>query len=142
MGDDLTCGCCGKPYGLNYTPCGERTIMERDKVCFSCAFWTLKADKFEKRRDPRMAAIDGYLYYIGEERRHSSAEFRGMAGRPFAIEFTDGRPEDQRVVRTTNLWANGEIPEHFKGRIPDNARFGGGARSTVVGGIRCWDQSQ
>lgn len=96
---------------------GNRVELERLQFCFGCSFWLGKA---KLRRDPvegqRFAVIDGKAYYI---ERESAGRFgRGFGGAPFEIRFADGR-----VVKTTNLWSNGDVPDRWRGFLPDNARF-------------------
>lgn len=43
---------------------------------------------------------------------------RGFNGDRFNIKFSDGR-----LATTTNLWSQGTIPERFRERLPDNAKF-------------------
>lgn len=66
--------------------------------------------------DPRQARIAGKLYYIKPE--DDPVFMRGMRGTPHVIEFKDGR-----LVRTTNLWICGRIPEAYREQLPDNAHF-------------------
>jgi hypothetical protein len=46
---------------------------------------------------------------------------RGFGGHEFHIRFTDGREEAE--VETSNLWCQGNIPEHFSKLLPNNAEF-------------------
>jgi hypothetical protein len=66
---------------------------------------------------PGGLVIGGKHYRLGSEYEGSGA-FKGHGGARFVIETADGT----RVV-TTNLWYQGEVPEHFRDRLPDNARF-------------------
>lgn len=66
--------------------------------------------------DPKRVIVNHNAYYIGDE--SSKSLFRGYGGRKFHIKFFDGRE-----VVTTNLWHNGEVPEEYYSRIPDNAIF-------------------
>jgi hypothetical protein len=91
--------------------------MDREGVCFGCAFWLVKTrDTWTK--DPSTVRTEKYQHYhIGDEKADGPKDWRGHAGHPFRITFNDGR-----VVETTNLWAQGEIPEHFRDRLPPNAK--------------------
>lgn len=60
--------------------------------------------------------INGIAYFIGNE--NSKSSFRGYDGQPFYITFDDGT-----MIRTTNLWHNGTVPETYKDRLPDNAHW-------------------
>jgi hypothetical protein len=125
------CPGCGKPgpHGKYSGPEGKR--MEQTGECFMCAFWELAATK---KHD---CVIDGFLYTIGREPKPNSyRNDLGMGGRRFDIEFFDGRR-----VMTHNLWAGGLIPERFRDRIPNTARFAGGAERCQVGETTCWNPS-
>lgn len=81
--------------------------------CFHEYYWM---EKIKVKDKPGYVRVNGFSYFIGPEEVHSY--FRGYGGRRFVIEFFDGR----RIV-TTNLWANGPIPEQFREILTDNARF-------------------
>ena len=46
----------------------------------------------------------------------SDGPFRGFGGAEHFFKFFDGR-----IVRTTNLWHQGDIPARFRLLLPDNA---------------------
>ena len=105
-----TCRECGGPGdGFGYYG-GEAMIAAR--LCFGCNHWTklLPAVTTSVR-------VGGKHYQMGAETAHR--DDKGFGGQRFVVVFTDGRP--QRL--TTNLWHQGEIPAHFRDRLPDNARF-------------------
>jgi hypothetical protein len=86
------------------------------RLCFSCNYWLKLVDV---KDDPRTVRIDGGHYIILPDGDGPvGGLFQGFGGRRFTIEFFDGR---QAV--TNNLWNQGDIPEHFRVRLPDNARF-------------------
>jgi hypothetical protein len=87
--------------------------MDELQLCFTCLFWT---EKLEYKNDPRIVRVDGTQYVIGDE--DAPRAFRGFGGARFNIDFHDGRK-----VTSTNLWCNGDIPEHFRAELPDNAVF-------------------
>lgn len=97
---------------LSCLECEEKKRMERDNLCFNCAFWSLYVDK---KDDERIARIDGNHYYI---ENNSSNGFVGFGGRDFKIKFNDGRE-----IITNNLWHQGTIPDIWKDKLPDNAIF-------------------
>lgn len=102
--DDFTCPECGKTVKI-YDKAGT--------VCYRCQFWLLKA---QNKDHPDFVRCRGWHYIIGDDKNHVGE--RGFAGRTFTIKFKDGR-----VVTTSNLWGQGEIPERFRERLPDNAEF-------------------
>lgn len=126
--DARACPGCGKPgpHGKYTGPEGKR--MEQTGECFICAFWELKAAV------PQGLVIDGYLYSVGAEPGpRADRSFLGMGGRRFDVELFDGRQ-----FTTHNLWAGGQIPERFRERIPDTARFLDRASRHQVGSTTCW----
>ena len=76
------------------------------KQCFDRLFW-------KEVLDDSAIIIDGKCYHVETERQHGVL---GHAGREFVIQKDSGE-----IIRTNNLWSNGEIPD-FAHR-PDNARF-------------------
>jgi hypothetical protein len=70
----------------------------------------------ETRNDPNCVRVNGVHYYICDEA--SISTFRGFAGRKFTVKFNDGR-----VVTTTNMWHQGDIPAALREQLPDNAAF-------------------
>jgi hypothetical protein len=123
----MQCSVCGEGYQESYMDCAELSRMQRDNVCFGCAFWSLKADQGGK------TVIDGCYYAPG---RRTSGEFRGCAGRRFDIEYFDGKR-----VTTFDLWVCGAIPAQWRSRLPDTARFLNGAERASEGGIMYFEPS-
>lgn len=106
--------CGGKNVPLTWME-PLRSRMEKNELCFDCQFWH---DKMAIADDPNTARIAGQHYIIGPKRPGVPKAYCGFAGNPFCILFYDGRR-----VETTNLWHQGDIPERFKERLPNNARF-------------------
>ena len=79
------------------------------------AFWERLLED-DLKRSQQVAIIDGHHYIIEPE--NSKEPFRGFGGDKFIIHFKDGRE-----VITTNLWYQGEIPEEYKEKFPNNADF-------------------
>lgn len=125
------CTCCGvENYSTSYMDCSEKKIIDRDKVCFTCAFWI---NKSEKKQD---CVIENRVY--GPGNGLPPQQFLGMGGRRFDIEYFDGRK-----VTTFDLWSAGDIPEAFRDRIPDTAKFREPERTgaRVVGETTCFNPS-
>ena len=95
--------------------------------CFSCDFWEQKVQKGDR------VVIDGHCYWIGPEKK-GPYEFSGFGGRRFHIRFKDGSE-----VITHNLWSNGDIPEHYRDRLPDNAEFIQKQRWVEMAGVKYLD---
>lgn len=123
----MICTICQKKESNpdSYCKCEESARMRRDTLCFICAFWEVSA---EKSHD---LVIDGCIYSAGK------GIGPGMAGRKFEIEYFDGRR-----ITTNNLWAGGQIPPQYRDKIPDTAKFLGGAKRVQVGEITCWNPSE
>jgi hypothetical protein len=104
------CKECGKPDKACYAEPTKTHMLDRS-LCFNCNFWTeLMAEK-EKH-----LFINGESYLVGDE--DSKDYFRGCAGREFNIKTKDGK-----TIKTTNLWVQGKIPDHFKDRLQNNAEW-------------------
>lgn len=84
-----------------------------DSDCFGTHFWDLKV-----QRKDELIIIDGESYWVGDENKRRDREFRGFDGRKFTIQKFGEEP-----FETTNLWANGTVPEEYRSRLPDNAVF-------------------
>ena len=115
--DNKECKCkiCGNTYNLDdYNTCDLTNIMEKEHVCFSCAFWLEKI----ALTNENTVIVNGERYTIGEE--NPDLYFKGFGGAEFNIEFFDGR----KVV-SHNMWYQGKIPERFRKypELQDNARF-------------------
>ena len=112
---EIKCKICGNEYRVDrYAKCDIRSIMEKENVCFQCAYWLEKI----MLTDKNTAIINGIRYTI--EKENQIGQFRGFGGREFNIEFFDGRK-----VTTHNLWCQGKIPETFLNyqEMQNNARF-------------------
>lgn len=88
--------------------------LGKTNLCFHCDHWTqihLNAS--------RHVFVDGQCYAIGKEQpRGYQGRNLGFGGAEFKIRFRDGRE-----VVTHNLWTQGEVPDHFRERLPDTAEF-------------------
>lgn len=104
----------------------KRECFKDHGLCFGCNFWRERVDQVEETT----AIIDGYWYAPGNR---TEGKFRGMAGRRFDIEYFDGRK-----CTCYDLWSGGDIPEHFREQLPDNARFRQAER-VKVGETTCFN---
>ena len=105
----MSCKECQSEIELKFGK-DKNSRLESNQLCWDCDFWM---DRIVS--DLPKATIGGKFYYINPN-EHS--EFKGFGGRRFKIRFLDGT-----LTETTNLWLNGEIPERFRDRLPDNAEF-------------------
>jgi len=115
-----TCTICGRRYTEHFLACPELAVMKREHVCFTCAFWKVWVRC--NTGDPSWLRIGGVSYYVtstlqpGERAEYHPG--KGFGGQEFFIE-TDG----DRLIRTDNLWCQGNMPEWIREDYPDNARF-------------------
>ncbi len=65
--------------------------------------------------EAKRVIVDGQHYRLGSIH---FGPFRGFGGRKFTIVFHDGR-----MIETSCLWHQGEIPEMFREWLPNNAIF-------------------
>ena len=105
----MKCRICGKEFNkIRWLKPYEDICSDK---CYSTNFWNeIASDK------DNHIFIDGVSYLIAPE--DDDSPFRGSAGRNFKIKFDDGK-----IVETTNLWCQGEIPEEFRDILKDNAKF-------------------
>lgn len=80
-------------------------------------FWLEICKKYQT--DTNQLIIDSKAYYIGDE--NTSNVMRGFDGQLFFIKITTDYSE--QIIKTTNLWYQGELPEAWKKLMPDNAKF-------------------
>lgn len=84
---------------------------------FTVKYWTNVTVQAKTVWKDRSVRINGEHFMIGDDVPNPS-QLKGHGGARFQIKFHDGR-----VVETTNLWHQGEIPKEFKDKLPDNADF-------------------
>lgn len=102
----FNCKECGKAYHASLT--GAKL---REGLCFKCDFWTEKVE-WANEADKMPIRINGVHYQPG-----LAIHRGGFGGSKFTIQTSDG------LFETRNLWCQGDIPERFKDRLPDNAKF-------------------
>lgn len=108
------CKSCGSIFGTNYHEIGKD--LREKNLCFTCNFWEGIIQDFNKSE--KHIVVDGVKYTIGPEKTPEFG-FRGYGGSLFIIKFLNS----DRVTKTTNLWCQGDVPERFRERLPDNAKF-------------------
>lgn len=111
----VDCRSCGERTQATYSE-PTRSNMVLNQLCFDCLFWT---ELVRERQDPTHFVAEGNHYTIGPEDGvgPGGIRARGYGGRRYAVYFTS----PARRVITTNLWHQGEVPERFRDRLPDNA---------------------
>lgn len=103
--------------GYFATPKGDVCSSE----CHTEAFWLQKVDWAEdcqtEEGEPVFRA-NGQHYVISAE--DDGSFFKGHSGRLFYVYYHLG-PFAGKIIRTTNLWSQGEVPEGFQNELYDNA---------------------
>lgn len=90
--------------------------MEERHLCHSCNFWHNHIENDATVNKDVFVIANGVHYIIGDE--NSTDYFRGFGGAKVTIKFKDGR-----VIKSSNLWCQGNIPERFRNEMPDNAEI-------------------
>lgn len=112
---DQVCHICGSPLDLESYNQKEPLVkkMRHEHLCFNCAFWLDKSENPPKGRE----IING-SHYVFHNWNSGSGRFCGFGGRPFYALRNDGT-----VIRSNNVWFQGNIPDRFKDRFPNTARL-------------------
>lgn len=105
--------CAADPMVCSY--CGAWSKRRENGWCFDCDFWLEKV-RWITTRSKEVVRVKHVHYIIGTEA--DTGSFRGFGGARFDIKFNDGR-----LITSTNVWCQGDIPEKFWGQLPDNAVF-------------------
>lgn len=97
-----------------YTKCDIRSIMEETGYCFHCAFWE---NLYQKNKDnPNWVIIDGYSWILGDiKKQDKRSPLLGCGGSIMIAKKNDGT-----ILEDRNWWGQGNIPPHFRNKIPDN----------------------
>lgn len=103
----MKCEICKKE--IEKSAYGHAVLCD-SKECFTKHFWKKIIDNKDD-----FVIINHTSYQIGDEGR---TVFRGFNGNEFKIKFNNGN-----VVKTTNLWTQGDIPKKYWIDLPDNAKF-------------------
>lgn len=86
--------------------------MKRNCLCYKCRFWN---ELIKIRDEPNVVRVDGKHYMIYDGELDPPGKFGHQR---YFIQFFGG----PRIM-TVRLRRQGTIPEHFRDRLPDNARF-------------------
>ncbi|MCX4792550.1 hypothetical protein OG369_43015 [Streptomyces sp. NBC_01221] len=95
------------------------------ETCFDCRFWTEKirwaADgdqmpgNYSQGPVP-VARVNGRHYVVKPMNTTTPHQFLGFGGALWTFLFKDGRE-----ITSNDVMTQGEIPAHFRNRLPDNA---------------------
>lgn len=113
---DTPCKECGGVIKTNYLGKIGQTLKEKG-LCFSCNHWV---EIMEDKDNPRRHFVKGVSYWRKDYRNLPSHEQHvlGFSGSVFKVKTNSGEE-----YTTNDMWCNGNIPERFKDRLPDNAIF-------------------
>lgn len=111
----MKCSFCKKQIDFSF---GERAAkrMREKKACFNCDYWDeLANDRYDGRPVGGQRIICKGVHTVACA---PSSGLQGYGGQPWVITMVDGT-----LVKTGNLWHQGEIPAHFRARptMQDNA---------------------
>lgn len=114
---ETPCKSCGvEGYEMSFIRDTREKLLARG-VCFSCNFWE---DIIEEL--PTFLVIDGAVYRSHpdnpELRKIAGGWGMGFGGVTRHIVKFDGE-----VIESKNLWCRGPVPDLFRDRVPDNARW-------------------
>jgi hypothetical protein len=121
-----TCVECGQPIKDGPRRAGELT----HGTCAACETWR---ELVTIRRENRSVRVAGTQYLLGDE-PFGEMPYPGpkwivyrLWDQRLTVAFTDTRTRvrEQAQVTSTRLTRLGEIPAHFRARLPDNAVFVG-----------------
>lgn len=121
--EEIKCKCCGTIENVDpchFNECDVRTIMEETGFCYSCSFWEIHARSWESGNREGIYFINGTRYHdCGIVDKSKMRWPLGHGGRDFKIRLLGS----DEIIKTNNLWCQGDVPELFKKRLPDNAEF-------------------
>ena len=124
----MKCKICGKEEDVSHFI--HREELEKQGICFSCDLWQKRAVDYQKEDKYLHPIIDGVYYTVGDE--NSKSYFRGFGGSRFQIEFEDGHK-----VISTNLWCGGDVPEIWRSKLSNNAKFENNLKWKQIGESIC-----
>lgn len=110
------CECGQEGYELDWVPEARDRLLARG-TCFYCDFWL----EVVERRDSHVVISGTAWRPCADEpelRARTGGWGLGCSGQEHRIVLSDGR-----LLRCVNLWRRGDVPEIFRGRLPDDARF-------------------
>ena len=108
---------------MNCKHCGEQNVkmswdkatiaeLEKNEACFTCNYWIEMAERDKKHN--RWIVTNKFVHYvIGEGNSYP----RGFDGRLFIIK------RNGEIVKTNDLWHQGDIPIHLQHLFTINAEF-------------------
>lgn len=110
------CCKCGEVVDTSEYMKNVASEMRERQLCHFCNFWKNHIENDATVNKDVFVIADGKHYIIGDE--NSRDYSRGFDGAKVTIKFKDGR-----VIKSSNLWFQGDIPERFRNEMPDNAEI-------------------
>lgn len=109
---DEVCRECG---GLVATHYYNRESLITKNMCFSCDLWD---DRVKQSKVDSQVVIINHCFYTFKPfvTNKEQYAFLGHASREFKI------LKDGKEIISNNVWFGGEIPKHFRDKMPDNAK--------------------
>lgn len=104
------CVDCGNVFHTNYIPEVKDRLLSANR-CHTCDFWT------QLIGNPNAIVVGG-CHYMDSGTDNTNTRWNGFGGRKWKYSKNGGEPKE-----TNNMWFQGEIPERFRDRIPDNSVF-------------------
>lgn len=108
-----TCLCCGKPYNIKdyVKTCELLPLMQKNQLCFSCAFWTNLA---ENPKDNQQI-IDGKCYQFEEWDRFNSTYVE-----PTRYVLIVSK---RIAIKSNHMKYVGKVPDFFEKKLPNTAKL-------------------
>lgn len=113
---NFICDLCGEEDNVDeyISSCELLPIMIERHVCFRCAFWIDKIEHPVVGRE----IINGHHFVVHPFVKRPENVLKGFGGHEFYIRRFDGT-----LIKSNNVWHQGEIPAHFRSQLPDTAVF-------------------
>ena len=111
---EKVCTICGSMINTSYIEPVKSELISKN-VCFNCNYW-LGIEK--DLTNPNRFIVNGEAYFMTPDAVPGTS-FVGFGGSKFNIQ----RLDSEEIIVSHNLWCNGTVPDHFKERIPNNAKF-------------------
>lgn len=105
----MKCIICGKEIENS---CYMNAILCSEK-CFYKNYW----NEIIKEKEQHVI-INGVCYMIGNSLPFNCDDCAGYGGRTFYIKYFDGK-----IIKTNNLWLNGDVPKEYRDILKDEAEF-------------------
>lgn len=112
------CQLCGE-WEANEWMMSAMIELHKSQLCHTCNFWARKLSNYGTGFEKHFI-VDGvcYLAHDSKSCKEGGPVMRGFGGREHIILFSDNT-----VIKTTNLWCQGDIPLLFREKLKDNAAF-------------------